>query len=87
MNKLEIAPAGDLAYAIYRYQLKLQGRSGKPIVDRGKDLVVWKKQPDRSWKVVAESFNSDLPSATPTKSRATAHCTAKSRSTRRKKRR
>jgi ketosteroid isomerase-like protein len=34
---------------------------GSPIMDRGKYVAVWKKQADGSWKVAAESFNSDLP--------------------------
>ena len=68
MNKLEIGPAGDLAYSIYSYQLQLQGPGGKPMTDHGKDLVVWRKQPDRSWRMVAEAFNSDVPAVTPAKS-------------------
>jgi len=44
--------------------MSMQGRDGKPIVDHGKDVAVWKKQGDGSWKMVMDTFNSDLP-ATP----------------------
>lgn len=67
INKLEIARAGDLAYAIYTYQLTLEGPNSKPISDHGKDMAVWKKQSDSTWKMVADTFNSDLPSVAPAK--------------------
>jgi uncharacterized protein (TIGR02246 family) len=62
IDKLEVARAGDLAYTIYTYQLALEGPNGKPIADHGKDMAIWKKQPDGRWKMVADTFNSDLPS-------------------------
>ena len=62
--KVETSRSGDLAYTFYTYQMSMQGRDGKPIVDHGKDVAVWKKQGDGSWKMVMDTFNSDLP-ATP----------------------
>jgi uncharacterized protein (TIGR02246 family) len=59
--KLDISRSGDLAYTFYTYQLTMQGQDGKPIADHGKDLAIWKKQGDGSWKMVADTFNSDLP--------------------------
>jgi hypothetical protein len=50
------------------YQLSLEGPNGKPINDRGKDMAVWKKQSDGTWKMIADTFNSDLPSVAPVKS-------------------
>jgi len=60
INKVEIARAGDLAYTIYAYQMAVEGGNGKPIIDQGKDMAVWKKQSDGAWKIVADTFNSDL---------------------------
>ena len=77
INKLEIARAGDLAYAIYTYELALVGANGTPINDHGKDLAVWKKQPDGTWKMVADTFNSDLPLVTIAKPPDTRHRTIK----------
>jgi uncharacterized protein (TIGR02246 family) len=65
VDKLEIARGGDLAYVIYTYQLALVDAQGKAIDDHGKNMAVWKKQADGSWKMAAESFNSDLPVAAP----------------------
>jgi uncharacterized protein (TIGR02246 family) len=79
MNKLEVSRGGNLAYALYTYQLTTQGPDGKPITDHGKDLSVWKKEQDGNWKIVADSFNSDLPVMTrvapskPAKQKASRH--------------
>lgn len=59
ITKLEVARSGDLAYTLFAYQMSMQGPDGKPISDHGKDMAVWKKQPDGVWKMVADTFNSD----------------------------
>jgi uncharacterized protein (TIGR02246 family) len=73
--KLEVSRASDLAYTIYSYQLTLDGRNGKPIDDHGKDMAIWKKQADGSWKMIADTFNSDLPSIAPAPAPAKTHQT------------
>lgn len=60
-TKVEVSRGGDLGYTSGVYELKLTGPNGKAVSDHGKYLTVWKKQPDGSWKVVADTFNSDLP--------------------------
>jgi ketosteroid isomerase-like protein len=80
IDKLEVGRAGDLAYTIYTYQLALEGPNGKPIADHGKDMAIWKKQADGSWKMIADTFNSDLPSVTPAKTPETRHGNTKHRS-------
>ena len=71
IDKLEVGRAGDLAYTIYTYQLALEGPNGKPITHHGKDMAIWKKQSDGSWKMIADTFNSDLPSVAPVKTHET----------------
>lgn len=66
--KLGVARSGDVAYTIYAYQLEFAGPDGRTIRDRGKDMAVWKKHVDNTWKMVADTFNSDLPLADPLKS-------------------
>jgi ketosteroid isomerase-like protein len=46
------------------YELTANDTSGKPINDRGKYLEVWERQPDGTWKCVADMWNSDLASST-----------------------
>jgi ketosteroid isomerase-like protein len=62
-SKVEIARSGDLASIVGTYQLSMKDPQGNPVNDRGKFVEVWKKQADSKWKVVADIFNSDLPSA------------------------
>ncbi len=42
-----------------------QGPDGTLQEDRGKAVLVWKKQADENWKAVADIFNSDLPLPAP----------------------
>ena len=79
IDKLEVGRADDLAYAIYSYQLTLEDPNGKPITDYGKDMAIWKKQSDGSWKMIADTFNSDLPSVAPAKAPETRHDKTKHR--------
>jgi ketosteroid isomerase-like protein len=60
-TKVGVSAGGDMGYTAGLYQLKLAGPKGKPVSDQGKYLTVWKKQADGSWRVVADTFNSDLP--------------------------
>ena len=64
-TKVEVSRASDLAYAIGTYELTLNDPKGKPVTDRGKWVAVWKKQPNSTWKVAADIFNSDQPLPAP----------------------
>ena len=55
--------SGDLGYTQGTYEMSFTDPGGKQVSDKGKYVTVWKKQPDKSWKVVADIFNSDLPPA------------------------
>lgn len=57
----EVAASGDLGYTLGAYELTLATSDGMPMTDKGKYVTVWKKQADGQWKVVADTFNSDLP--------------------------
>jgi len=59
-NKVDVARSGDLAYVVGSYTLTTRDAEGKPVVDRGKTIEVFKKQADSTWKVVADMYNSDL---------------------------
>jgi hypothetical protein len=59
--------------------------NGKPIIDQGKDMAVWKKQPDGAWKMVAETFNSDSTVKSQTKTPETKHKTTKHRPRKRRR--
>jgi uncharacterized protein (TIGR02246 family) len=57
--KIEVAKSGDIAYDIGTYELKVKDAQGNAVTEIGKFVVVWKKQPDKQWKVAADIFNAD----------------------------
>jgi uncharacterized protein (TIGR02246 family) len=56
---VEVAASGDFAYDQGTYTLSFDGPAGR-IEDRGKYVVVWKKEDDE-WLAAADILNSDLP--------------------------
>jgi len=56
--KADMAASGDLGYTYGNYVFKHKDKGGKPITDYGKYTSIWKKQRDRSWKVVVDMGNS-----------------------------
>ncbi len=58
---VEVANSGELAYLTGTYQLTAKDAQGHASLDRGKIIEVFRKQPDGTWKVVADMYNSDLP--------------------------
>jgi len=60
-NRAGVARSGELGYTSGAYQFNFKDASGKTISDRGKYLMVWKKQARGEWKVLLDMNNSDLP--------------------------
>lgn len=58
--KIEVAQSGELAYLHGAYTLAWD-EGGKRASDKGKNVEIWKKQPDGKWKCVVDTWNSDLP--------------------------
>ena len=55
----DMAASGDLGYTYgtYVFSSKDRDKDGKPIVEYGKYVTVWKKQKDGSWKVALDMGN------------------------------
>ena len=60
-TKVEVARSGDLAYAQGTYEFSATDPRGALVEDRGKFVVVWKKQTDGAWKIAADISNSNMP--------------------------
>jgi ketosteroid isomerase-like protein len=59
-NAVGVARSGDLGYTSGLYELRLKSTAGG-VADNGKYLTIWKKEPDGSWRVLFDTFNSDRP--------------------------
>ncbi len=56
-----VEESGDLAYARGVYELTVTPAGGATISDNGKYIVVYRRQPDGTWRGVADIFNSSRP--------------------------
>jgi len=61
LDPVEVTGVGDLAYVRGRYSISILVPGGPPVADSGKYIEVWRRQPDATWKISRDIFNSDLP--------------------------
>ncbi len=61
LSKVEVSNSGDMAYSMGTYRSTMMGEDGKPTVEPGKWLSVWKRQEDGSWRIVVDTYNTDVP--------------------------
>ncbi len=64
-TKIEVARSGDIGYAIGTFEGTSVDSAGDAVSVKGKYVEIWKKQADGSWKVAADMFSPDSPSAVP----------------------
>ncbi len=60
LTRVETSASNDLGYTMGTYTSRLMGEDGKLVAEPGKWLSVWKKQADGSWKVVVDTYNTDI---------------------------
>ena len=59
-TKAVAAKGGDMVYTQGTYTLRFTNpKTKKPVNDKGKYLSIYMKQADGTWKVVADTYNSD----------------------------
>ena len=61
--QIEVSGAGDLAYTWDTFELTVNDAEGNPVTQNAKHVVVWKKEPQGTWKIVADIWNFDGPAA------------------------
>jgi ketosteroid isomerase-like protein len=54
----DMADSRDLGYTYGTFEFRSTDKDGKPTVECGKYVSIWKKQKDGSWKVVMDMGNS-----------------------------
>jgi uncharacterized protein (TIGR02246 family) len=57
---VDVRSSGEMAYEIGEFKMNLPGSNGSTAPTEGKYMVVWKRQPDGSIKMVADIFNITL---------------------------
>jgi len=72
-GKVEVARSSDLAYSTGVYHSMIKDAHGTLAADHGKYLEVWEKQANGKWKVVVDTYNSDLAPAPPEKKATAKH--------------
>ena len=50
--KAEVLVGGDLGYTVGTWERRLTAKDGRPVVQHGQYLTVWKKQADGKWQVI-----------------------------------
>ena len=56
---VDVARSGDLAEDRGTVQVTTTDKKGKPVTQTSEYVLVWKKQPDGSWKVAADTSATD----------------------------
>ena len=71
-TRVEVAKSGDLAWTQGTYTLTLTDPHSQQVVnDHGSYVTTYRKQPDGSWKVVADIATSEVPPPAPAPAPAT----------------
>src|SRR5262249_31908337 len=61
LEVVDVIEAGDFAIEIGRTTVTVQPPGGQPMIDKGKSVVVWRRQQDGALKITVDIFNSDAP--------------------------
>ena len=64
LQPTESRTSGDLAFETGTYTFGIKPKSGQPMTDTGKYVVVLRKE-GADWKITHDIFNSDMPPAMP----------------------
>ncbi len=59
-----VSGSGDLAYESATNAVTAAAPGGKLVTETNRGIVVWKKQPDGSWKCAVDIWNAEAPATT-----------------------
>ena len=58
-TSVDVSRSGDLAMQRATFQIETTDKDGKPSTETGQGVVVWRKQSDGSWKIIADTNADD----------------------------
>jgi ketosteroid isomerase-like protein len=72
--RVEVAKSGDVAYTQGAYTMTVTDPNTKQLInDHGTYVTTWRKQPDGTWKAVADIVTSEVPPPAPPPSQKPSH--------------
>jgi ketosteroid isomerase-like protein len=51
----QMGPSGDMGYTWGHFEGRSKDSSGNPVLNSGRYMTIWRKEPDGSWKVVLDA--------------------------------
>jgi len=63
LKTVELTESGEELHEVGNYALRIEPTGAKPFEDKGKYLVIWKRDKDGSWRLHRDIWNSSLPSS------------------------
>ena len=57
----KVSNGGDMAYTYGTYRARMMGEDGKPVEEPGKFVSIWRRGPDGNWRIVIDTYNTDVP--------------------------
>ncbi len=61
LETVDVEYLGDVAYEVGAYTMRIQPAGGQATTDKGKYVVVWKRQADGPWKLHVDIWNTNSP--------------------------
>ena len=60
-TRVEVAASGDLGITQGTYEATMTGADGRPVVEGGKWVTVWRRDVDGQWRATTDIANTDAP--------------------------
>ncbi len=61
LETVDVEYLGDVAHEVGNYTLKIEPEGGEAVTDKGKYLVVWKRERDGPWMLAVDIWNTNSP--------------------------
>ncbi|MFP5329418.1 MAG: YybH family protein [Alphaproteobacteria bacterium] len=58
---LDTKVSGDLGYTYGTYRARMMGEDGKAVEEPGKFVTIWRRHSDGKWRIVVDTYNTDVP--------------------------
>ncbi len=65
LETVDVTYLGDVAYEVGAYTMKIEPEGGQATADKGKYVVVWKRDGDGPWKLAVDMWNTNTPLPAP----------------------